>query len=193
MNSGETYRTLKRAEPVGPLVRRFGRPQFYIEKIVLSAMQSVLFPRSMRPIALRLLGAKIGHNVDIKQKVFIGQPSNLTIDDDVVINIGAFIDCSAPVFVGEKVRIGYQAMILTGSHSAQNSVYRRKEGNHIRRPVSIERGCWIQTRAMIGPGVTMAEGCVLLAAGVLLKSTDNNGEYSGIPALRKRDLSIEDD
>ena len=84
-------------------------------------------------------------------------------------------------------------MIITGSHSAQNSVYRRKEGNHVRRPIVIERGCWIQSRAMIGPGVTMAEGCILMANGVLLKSTASNGEYAGLPAKRVRELSTTDD
>jgi len=46
---------------------------------------------------------------------------------------------------------------------------------------------------MIGPGVTMAEGCTLLACGVLLKSTVPNGEYAGLPATRKRDLPTGDD
>jgi len=159
----------------------------------MAGMQSIFFPARLRPPLLRLFGARIGRNVRIAQKVFIGQPGHLTIDNDVVINVGAFIDCSAPVYLGEKVRVGYQGMIVTGSHTAENSVYRRREGNHVRRPVRVERGCWIQSRSMIGPGVTMAEGCTLLAYGVLLDTTVPNGEYCGIPASRKRDLSTIDD
>lgn len=179
--------------PVGPVYRRYGKFQMVAEKIAMAGMQSILFPARLRPALLRLFGARIGGNVRIAQKVFIGQPSNLTIEPGVVINIGAFIDCSAPVYVGERVRIGYQAMIVTGSHRAEDSVYRRKEGNHIRRPVTIERGCWIQSRSMIGPGVTMAEGCTLLAGAILLKTTEPNGEYCNVPAIRKRDLSTADD
>lgn len=182
-----------RAEPVGPVRRRYGALHMVAEKIAMAGMQSVIFPARLRPPLLRLFGARIGRNVRIAQRVFIGQPSNLTIDDDVMINVGAFIDCSAPVYLGEKVRIGYQGMVITGSHSAEKSVYRRKEGNHVRRPVRVERGCWIQSRSMIGPGVTMAEGCTLLAYAVLLDSTAANGEYCGIPAKRKRDLSTSDD
>jgi len=163
------------------------------EKIAMAAMQSLFFPGRLRPPLLRLFGAKIGHNVRIAQKVFIGQPSNLTIGNDVFINIGAFIDCSAPVYIGDKVRIGYQGMVITGSHNTENSVFRRKEGDHVRRPVTIERGCWIQSRGMAGPGIIMAEGCTLLACGVLLKSTSPNGEYAGLPATRRRDLSTADD
>ncbi len=182
-----------RMAEVGPVQRRFGKIQMLAEKIAMAGMQSVLFPGSLRPTVLRLFGAKIGRNARITQKVFIGQPSNLTIGDDVVINIGSFIDCSAPVFIGDKVRIGYQGMVVTGSHRTENSVYRRKEGDHVRRSVTIERGCWIQSRGMVGPGVIMAEGCTLMAAGVLTKSTLPNGEYAGLPAIRRRDLSIDDD
>lgn len=179
--------------PVGPVIRRYGRLQLVAEKLSMACMQSILFPSRFRPALLRLFGAKVGPNVRIAQKVFIGQPSNLTIEADVVINIGTFIDCSAPVYLGEKVRLGYQCMIVTGSHKAENSVYRRKEGNHVRRPVTVERGCWIQSRSMIGPGVTMAEGCTLLASATLLKSTLPNGEYCGTPAKRKRELATTDD
>jgi acetyltransferase-like isoleucine patch superfamily enzyme len=186
--------TLKpRAANVGPVQRRYGKPQMVAEKIAMAAQRSVLFPSRWRPALLRLFGAEVGRNIRIAQHVFIGQPSNLTIEDGVVVNVGAFIDCSAPVSIGERSRIGYQVMILTGSHQAENSVYRRKEGNHVRRPIRIERGCWVQSRAMIGPGVTMAEGCTLLAYGVLLKSTTSNGEYAGLPATRTRDLSTADD
>ncbi len=182
-----------RMAEVGPVQRRFGKIQMMAEKIAMAGMQSVLFPGKLRPSLLRLFGAKIGRNARITQKVFIGQPSNLTIGDDVVINIGSFIDCSAPVFIGDKVRIGYQGMVVTGSHRTENSVYRRKEGDHVRRSVTIERGCWIQSRGMVGPGVIMAEGCTLMAAGVLTKSTLPNGEYAGLPAIRRRDLSTADD
>lgn len=177
----------------GPVQRRFGKVQMLSEKIAMAGMQSVFFPARWRSSLLRLFGARIGQNVRIAQKVFIGQPSNLTLGDDVVINVGSLIDCSAPVVIGEKVRIGYQGMIITGSHNTENSVYRRKEGDHVRRPVTIERGCWVQSRGMISPGVTMAEGCTLLANGVLTKSTLPNGEYAGLPARRMRDLSTADD
>lgn len=189
----DTLPPIPRAASVGPVQRRLGRLQTVAEKVAMAGMQSLLFPMRLRPPLLRLFGARVGRNVRIAQKVFIGQPGNLSLGDGVVINIGSVIDCSAPVSIGERVRLGYQAMIITGSHNTENSVYRRKEGDHVRRPITIERGCWIQSRGMIGPGVTMGEGCTLLACGVLLKSTSPNGEYAGLPATRKRDLPTTDD
>lgn len=182
-----------RAASVGPVQRRLGRVQMVAEKMAMAGMQSVLFPMRLRPPLLRLFGARVGRNVRIAQRVFIGQPGNLSLGDGVVINIGSFVDCSAPVSIGERVRLGYQSMVITGSHNTENSVYRRKEGDHVHRPITIERGCWIQSRGMVGPGVTMAEGCTLLACAVLLKSTFPNGEYAGLPATRKRDLPTSDD
>lgn len=189
----DTTSPIPRAASVGPVQRRLGRFQMVAEKLAMAGMQSVLFPMRLRPPLLRLFGAEVGHGVRIAQRVFIGQPSNLRIADGVVINVGSFIDCSAPVSIGERTRLGYQSMVLTGSHNTENSVYRRKEGDHVRRPITIERGCWVQSRGMIGPGVTMAEGCTLLACAVLLKSTSPNGEYAGLPATRKRDLPTTDD
>ena len=183
----------QKQSPVGPAHRRLGKVQMIAEKVAMSAMQSVLCPIKLRLPILRFFGAKIGRNVRIAQKVMIGQPTNLTISDGVGINIGSFIDCSAPVFIGERVRIGYGVIINTGSHMVSQSVYRRSSDDHIRRPVRIERGCWLQTRCMISPGVVVAEGCVVLAHAVITKSTTSNGEYAGLPAVRKRSLSVSDD
>ena len=182
---------LPRNAPVGPVRRRYGVLQTLAEKIAMAGMQSILFPSFLRPPLLRLFGAQVGCNVRIAQRVMIGQPSNLAIGDGVVINIGSFIDCSAPVTLGERVRLGYQVMIVTGSHNTHPEVYRRKDGDHVRRPVTIERGCWLHARTFVSPGVIMGEGCTLLAGAVLTKSTLPNGEYAGLPAFRLRDLPIE--
>lgn len=178
---------------VGPAYRRYGRAQMFAEKIAMATMQSILFPINLRPAVLRLFGASIGRNVRIAQKVFIGQPTNLVISDGVGINIGSMIDCSAPVFIGEGVRIGYGVMINSGSHSISETVFRRSGDDHVRRPVRIERGCWLQSRSMVCPGVTLAEGCVVLAYAVVTKNTIPNGEYAGLPARRIRDLPISAD
>lgn len=175
---------------VGPAYRRLGTFQTIAEKLAMSAMQSVLCPIRLRPHILRLFGARIGKDVRIAQKVMIGQPTNLTISDGVGVNIGSFIDCSAPVYIGERVRIGYGVIINTGSHMVSDSVYRRTANDHVRRPVRIERGCWLQTRCMVSPGVVISEGCVVLAHAVVTKNTKSNGEYAGLPAARKRDLPV---
>lgn len=183
----------QKQSPVGPAYRRLGKFQMVAEKMAMSAMQSVLCPIALRPHILRAFGATIGQDVRIAQKVMIGQPTNLTIADGVGINIGSFIDCSAPVIIGERVRIGYGVIINTGSHLVSDSVYRRSADDHIRRPVIIERGCWLQTRCMVSPGVVIAEGCVILAHAVVTKSTLGNGEYAGLPAVRKRSLPVSGD
>ncbi len=47
--------------------------------------------------------------------------------------------------------------------------------------------------AIIMPGVTIAEGCVVAAGAVVTRSTEPNGLYAGNPAVRKKDLSTEED
>ena len=43
-------------------------------------------------------------------------------------------------------------------------------------------------RAIILPGVTIAEGCVIAAGAVVNKSTEPDGLYAGVPARRVKDL-----
>jgi maltose O-acetyltransferase len=60
----------------------------------------------------------------------------------------------------------------------------------LRKPVIIERGCWIGMGATILPGITIAEGCVIAADCTVTKSTAPNGLYAGTPARRIKNLSI---
>lgn len=105
------------------------------------------------------------------------------------VNIGGFIDGSAPVTLEDHVRVGPYVRILTGTHQYRHSVIRRdpRDGT-VGRPVLVKRGCWIGMGCSILPGVTVAEGCVIAAGAVIVDDTEPNGLYGGVPAKRIRDL-----
>lgn len=52
----------------------------------------------------------------------------------------------------------------------------------------IEDGCWIGACTTIMPGVKIAKGCVIGSHSLVLKDTEPNGLYTGIPAKRIKDL-----
>jgi maltose O-acetyltransferase len=52
--------------------------------------------------------------------------------------------------------------------------------------VHIEDRCWIGTRAMIMPGVTIGEGTVIGAGALVTKDCDPGAVYIGVPARRVR-------
>jgi maltose O-acetyltransferase len=154
---------------------------------------SAIFPRRIRVIFLRLIGCKIHPSSIIAEGVFIGS-NKLYCDINVAINIGCFLDGSSMIKLEENVRIGPYVRILTGTHEYANNVFRRGSGSvDIKKPVIIERGCWIGMGATILPGITLREGCVIAANATVIESTLPNGLYAGTPAQRIKNLSVGDD
>jgi maltose O-acetyltransferase len=152
-----------------------------------------LWPIAIRVRLMRIFNPKIDRGASIGAHTYFGG-NNFEIGKNVVLNIGCFLDGSAPVIINDFVRIGPYVRILTGSHSVQNSVIRRgPKSVDINLPVVIGKGCWIGMGASILPGVEIGEGCVIAAGALVNKSTEPNGLYVGTPAKRIRDLSTEDD
>lgn len=56
--------------------------------------------------------------------------------------------------------------------------------------ITVGDGCWIGCNVTILPGVTIANGCVIGAGATVVKNTEPNGLYVGIPAKRIRDLDL---
>jgi maltose O-acetyltransferase len=164
----------------------------YVFLVLIRFQSWPIMPIFLRPMFLRALGLKIGPRARIAHGVFFGS-NKVTMERDVGINIGCVIDGSEHVYFGEGVRLGMFVKIITGSHTKQNSVFRRDLKESIKRPVRIERGCWLQTDVKVNPGVTIAEGCVINVSAVVTKDTDANGDYYGIPAVRRATMSTDDD
>lgn len=151
------------------------------------------FPNKYRSYLLRLFGVSIGSGSFVGEGCFVGG-SSLVVGDGVLINVGCFLDGSASITIGDMVRFGPFVRILTGSHPYENSVIRRSpQAPTIGKPVKIGRGCWIGIGTVIMPGVTIAEGCIIAAGSVVIGDTEPNGLYAGNPAVRKKDLSTEND
>ncbi|WP_446741227.1 acyltransferase [Sphingomonas sp. H160509] len=91
-------------------------------------------------------------------------------------------------------RLGPYVRILTGTHKYRNSKIRRiSEDGTIGLRVTIESGCWIGMGASVLPGVTVAQGCVIGASTLVTRPTVENGLYVGVPGVRIKSLSTEED
>ena len=88
--------------------------------------------------------------------------------------------------IGNNVFIGPDVSITCASHEI--STHSQRAGKNTYGDVQIYDGCWIGMRAIILPGVTIAEGCVIAAGAVVNKSTEPDGLYAGVPARRVKDL-----
>ena len=137
---------------------------------------------------LRWAGAKLGKNVRINSSAVFSGNGGL-IGDDVWIGAGDVISPVAPaiITIGSHVDFGPGVMIITGSHEVD------LEGEHIggkgkAASVVIGNGCWLGARAMILPGVTLADKTLVAAGAVVTKSVDVPCSLvAGVPAeIKKR-------
>jgi len=176
-----------RLHSIGAAMRQYGWT------IINRAQASPLVHVRTRAPLLRALGLEIDRNAGVAEGVYIGG-RNLRMAKDSFINVGAFIDGCDSVVLGEGVRVGPYARILTGSHQYHNSVLRRRVSEPVvAAGVRIERGAWIGMGTTILPGVTVAEGCIVGAGAVVVSDTQPNGLYLGVPAKRVKDLPIDED
>lgn len=137
---------------------------------------------------LRWCGAMVGKNVRIASSAVIAGDGVLEIGDDVWIGAGDRISPTgtASVKIGSHIDFGPEVMILTGSHEID------PDGEHIggkgiSRDVVISDGCWLGARAVILPGVRLAERIMVAAGSVVTKPCETpKSLLAGVPAAVKK-------
>lgn len=139
-----------------------------------------------RRILLRLFGARIGSNAQVWPSVRIWHPANLTIGDNVMVGPGVELYNQGRISIGNYCVISQRAYLCASSHDTSDPHFQL-----VLRPITISDRCWVAAEAFVGPGVTMAEGAVLAARGVLFSDAEPSGIYRGNPAsmTRFRDLA----
>jgi len=153
---------------------------------------SICHPR-IRTKMLQGMGVKMGQNAQIAENVYVGS-NKLEMGKETYVNVGSFLDGSEKIIIEDYVRVGPYVKLLTGTHKYRNSVIRRRtEDGTLSKPVKIKKGCWIGLGAIILPGITVAEGCIVAAGSVVIRDTKPNGLYAGNPAKRVKDLATTDD
>lgn len=112
--------------------------------------------------------------------------SEITFGAGGMVNAECYFENREAIHVGNNVYIGPQVLVGTSSHEVGGPSQRA--GTYAGAAVRIEDGSWIGARATILPGVTVARGCVVAAGAVVTRSTEPDGLYAGVPAVRRRDL-----
>ena len=78
--------------------------------------------------------------------------------------------------------ISQGAHLCTGSHDIDSLNFQL-----IAQPILLERNVWVCAEAFVGPGVKIAEGCVLGARAVVVKSINEQWSvWVGNPIVKKR-------
>jgi putative colanic acid biosynthesis acetyltransferase WcaF len=158
--------------PAGVLVKRF------LWGIVQAAFR--YSPRicfGWRRLLLRLFGARMGREVNIYNSARIYMPWNLEIGDWSSIGEEAFIYNLGKVTLGKNVTVSPRAYLCAGTHDHKKSFMPL-----VFSPITIGDQAWICTDAFIGPNVTVGEGAVVAARGVVTKHVEPWDIVAGNPA-----------
>lgn len=149
--------------------------QFYLLNFIIAYLPS----QGLRKIILKIYGMNIGTNCAIYGKFEIRNPWRISIGNNTSIGHRATLDGRGEICIGNNVNISSEVMIWTWQHDVNSQSFETKSA-----PVTIKDYSWISARAIILPGVTIAEGCVIAAGAVLTKNTESYGIYAGIPAKK---------
>jgi maltose O-acetyltransferase len=131
--------------------------------------------------ALRLAGARVASS-----SVFWGMPTllgsgnfaeRLSIGELCGLNFGCYFELFAPITLADHVAVGHQVMFLTRTRDA--SAPERRGAPIGAEPIVIEAGCWLGSRCVILPGVTVGAGSVVGANVVVRESLPPNTLLAG--------------
>ena len=135
-----------------------------------------------RNLLLRLFGAQLGEKVHVYPNVKIWLPSLLVIGNRVGIANGVNLYNMATIHIGHGCVVSQGAHLCTGTHDIDSANFQL-----IAKPITLKANVWVCAEAFIGPGVSIAEGCVIGARGVVVKNiADSMTVWAGNPAVMKR-------
>jgi maltose O-acetyltransferase len=145
-----------------------------------------LFPGGVRSRLLRACGVTVGTGTQLRSRC-VFTDNQVVFGSDCWVNFAVTFNASAPITIGDDVTIAHNVVITTATHELGDE--RRRAGQGVLCPVSIQSGCWLGTGVTVLPGVTIARGCIIAAGAVVTADCAADGLYGGVPARRLRDLS----
>lgn len=171
-----------------------GRPGWFIQLWWL--VQATIFQWSPLPCygfrngLLRLFGAKIGRGVKVRSDAHFYFPWKITLGDNTWVGNGAVLYSLAPITVGTHCVISQEAYLNTGSHELTDPHFRL-----IIKPIVLEDGVWVGTRAFVTLGVTIRRNAVIGAMSMVTREMPANMVCVGNPCrpLRQRGLVVTPD
>jgi len=155
---------------------------WYIFNLVFFA--NPFFPfRKIKPLLLRLFGAKVGKSCIIKPGVNIKHPWFLTLGDYVTIGENVWIDNVWHMHLDDVVTVSQGAIFVAGNHD-----YKSRNFDLMLKPTYVGKGAWICCKAIVGPGITIGKNAILSVGAVATKDLEEDGIYVGNPAkwVKKR-------
>ena len=134
---------------------------------------------------LRIIGSKVGKNTFLARTIKYDFPWRLSIGNKSVISANVYLDCrGGSISIGDCSDISIDCKIFTLTHDIHSSSLEIKGSD-----VTIGERVWICTGAVLLPGSSISDGCVVGANSVFSGASDPNSLYLGIMAKHVKYLN----
>lgn len=130
-----------------------------------------------RAAILRFFGADVDRRARVYPSVEIWLPSNLKMAELATLGPGVSVYNQGLITLGREVIISQGSHLCASTHDYNDPLHPL-----VLKPIVIEDHVWVCADAFVGPGVTLAEGCVIGARAAIFKNTQPWSVYSGNPA-----------
>ena len=106
----------------------------------------------------------------------------IRIGDRVFVNSGTVVIAVEGITIGDDVALASEVVLIdSDSHGVEGRPHRQA-------PIVIGDGCWLGTRAMVLPGVTLGKRVLVAAGAVVTRDVPDDCLVAGNPARVVREL-----
>jgi maltose O-acetyltransferase len=107
----------------------------------------------------------------------------IEMGDRVAFNVGCFVNGYGGLTIGDGAEFGPRVLLHTANHRMDDPTRPVGEQGWVEdTPVAVGRNAWIGMGAIILPGVTIGEACVIGAGSVVVKDVGPFSVAVGNPA-----------
>jgi acetyltransferase-like isoleucine patch superfamily enzyme len=179
--------------PTSPVVKRWAAtlridgPLKRVKRSLWSAQQGAALEvaflvarlpvRTLRHVAYRSLGMRIGKQALIHRGVEIRNPGQVEVGEDSVIGFDSILDGRFGIKIGRHVNVSSQVAVWTVQHDHRDPGF-----GAVGASVNIGDRAWLSFRCTVLPGVTVGEGAVVAAGAVVTRDVPPYAIVAGVPA-----------
>ena len=132
----------------------------------------------------------VGVGFECDGLVHFSYPDRTEIGDWVYLGCGGMFDGCGGLSIGSHSMFGPEVVVMTAMHNYRGAQLIPYDEKELLRPVRIGTGTWVGIPAIIMPGVTLGDGCIVGAGAVVAKSFAGGSIIAGNPGrqIGSRDM-----
>jgi len=135
-------------------------------------------PDEVHTLLTRLTGKPVPESVALFPPFYSEFGKNLTLGEDVFINLGCRFQDTGGITIGDGSLIGHGTTLTTLDHGIDPN----RRADMIPAPIVIGRKVWLGANVTVVPGVTIGDGAIVGAGAVVTKDVPANAIVAGVPA-----------